>query len=141
MSNLRPTSPAFPESFEGALRRFFSPSLMDVEPESLQMRIDVSEKPEAYLVKADIPGVKKEDIQVRVDGNRVQIDAEVHHEKERREGEKLLRSERYYGSVSRAFTLAQDVDASRVQARYTDGVLSLELPKKPEANGKTISVQ
>ena len=141
MGNLRVNQPVFPDNFEGALRRFFSPALFEAEEAPMQMRIEVSEKPEAYLVKADIPGVRKEDIQVRVDGNRVQIDAETREEKEKREGEKLLRSERYYGSISRAFTLAQDIDEARVQARYADGVLSLELPKKPAANARNITVQ
>lgn len=96
---------------------------------------------EGRYVDADIPGVRKDDIHVRVDGNRVQIDAEVREEKEKRDGGKVLRSERYFGTISRAFSLAQDVDDSRVQARYADGVLSLELPKKLAAKGKSIAVQ
>lgn len=141
MSNLRLRQPGFGDDFETMLRRFFSPSPLGFGHEPLQMRIDVSERPDAYLVKADIPGVKKDDIQVRVDGNHVQIDAEVQEEKEKRDGEKLLRSERYYGSISRSFSLAQDVDDARVQAKYADGVLSLELPKKPAASSKSITVQ
>lgn len=140
MSNLRLSSAGFGDNFDTAMRRFFSPTLFDLEREPPQMRLDVAENPDAYLVKADIPGVKKEDINVRVDGNRVQIDAELRSEQEQRNGEKVLRSERYYGSVSRAFTLAQDVDESRVQAKYADGVLSLELPKKPAAGGKAIPI-
>lgn len=139
MSNLQLFSPG--DGFESALRRFFSPAAFDFDREPVQMRIDVSEKPDAYLVKADVPGVRKDDIHVRVDGNRVQIDVEVREENEKREGEKVLRSERYYGSVSRAFSLAQDLDSARVQARYADGVLSLELPKKPAAGGTSIRVQ
>jgi HSP20 family protein len=141
MSNLQLLNPGIGDGFESALRRFFSPAPFELEREPLLMRVDVSEKPEAYHVDADIPGVRKDDIHVRVDGNRVQIDAEVREEKEKRDGGKVLRSERYFGTISRAFSLAQDVDDSRVQARYADGVLSLELPKKLAAKGKSIAVQ
>ena len=96
----------------------------------------------AYTVKADIPGVKKEDIKVRIDGNVVQIDAEVKHEKETKgNGDKVLRSERYYGNMSRTFSLAQDVDDTRAEARYADGVLSLQLPKKKSAESKQLAIQ
>lgn len=106
------------------------------------MRVDVTEKDNAYLVKADIPGVKKEDINVRIDGNIVQIDAEVKREKETKgNGDKILRSERYWGNISRTFSLAQDVDDSKVVAKYADGVLTLELPKKATSETKKITVQ
>ena len=142
MTNLRLLDPAFSDNFESAMRRFFSPALFEREPQQLQMRIDVSEKENAYLVKADIPGVKKEDINIRVESNMVQIDAEVKHEKEAKgDGDKVLRSERYYGTVSRAFSLGQDVDEAKVQARYADGVLTLELPKKTSSAAKKITIQ
>jgi HSP20 family protein len=142
MSNLRVLDPTFTDSFESAMRRFFSPSVLETETPALKMRIDVSEKDDAYHVKADIPGVKKEDINVRIDGNVVQIDAEVKREKETKgNGDKVLRSERYWGNISRTFSLAQDVDDGKVQAKYADGVLSLELPKKASAASKKITVQ
>ncbi|MDI1339389.1 Hsp20/alpha crystallin family protein [Polaromonas sp.] len=81
-------------------------------------------------VKADIPGL-------HMVGNVVRIDAGVKREKETRgNGDKVLRSERYWGNISRTFSLAQDVDDDKVQARYADGVLSLELPKKASAASK-----
>lgn len=142
MSNLRLLDPAFSDNFESVMRRFFSPTLFEREPQQLQMRIDVSEKENAYLVKADIPGVKKEDINIRIDGNMVQIDAEVRREKETKgDGDKVLRSERYHGTVSRAFSLGQDLDDTNVQARYADGVLTLELPKKTSSAAKKITIQ
>lgn len=142
MSNLRVLDPTFTDSFESAMRRFFSPSVLETETPALKMRIDVSEKDDAYQVKADIPGVKKEDINVRIDGNVVQIDAEINREKETKDnGGKVLRSERYWGNISRTFSLAQDVDDSKVQAKYADGVLSLELPKKASAASKKIAIQ
>ena len=143
MSNLRLLDPAFGDNFESAVRRFFSPSLFEgVEASQLKMRIDVSENDKAYTVKADIPGVKKEDISVNIDGNLVRIDAETKSEKETRgNGDKVLRSERYYGTVSRSFSLDQDIDASKVQAKYADGVLNLELPKKAPADARKIAIQ
>jgi HSP20 family protein len=142
MSNLRLLDPAFSQPFESALSRFFSPAAFDTEAVAPKLRIDVSEKDNAYVVKADIPGVKKEDIKVRIDDNVVQIDAEVKQEKETKsDGGKVLRSERYYGAISRAFSLAQNVDESKAQAKYADGVLTLELPKKAAATSKNLTVQ
>jgi HSP20 family protein len=142
MSNLRLLDPTFGDNFETTLRRFFSPTVFEGEPPQLKMRIDVTENDQGYQVKADIPGVKKEDISVRIDGNVVQIDARTQSEKETRgNGDKVLRSERCYGTVSRTFSLAQDIDDGKVQAKYVDGVLSLELPKKAVADARKITVQ
>ena len=142
MSNLRLLDPAFGDNFESTLRRFFPATLFEGEAAQLKMRLDVSENDKAYTVKADLPGVKKEDIDVQVDGNLVSIRAETRSEKETRgEGDRVLRSERQYGTIQRSFTLGQDVDAAAVKARYADGVLSLELPKKGPANGSRISIQ
>lgn len=142
MSNLRLLDPLFNDGFDTALRRFFSPTVFGTEAPPLTMRLDVVEKDNAYSVKADIPGVNKDDIHVRIDGNVVQIDAEVKQEKETKDnGDKLLRSERYYGNISRTFSLAQDVDDTTAQAYYKDGVLSLELPKKKSTASKQLAVQ
>jgi len=142
MSNLRLLDPVFGNDFETALRRFFSPTVFEGEPVPLKMRIDVSENEKAFNVKADIPGVKKEDISIKVDGNTVSIEAEAKSEKETKgNGDKILRSERYYGSISRTFSLGQDVDDTKVQAKYADGVLMLELPKKAPASSSKIVVQ
>ena len=142
MSNLRVLDPAFSDNFESALRRFFAPVGFEAETPALKMRIDVAEKDNAYEVKADIPGVRKEDINVRIDGNVVQIDAEIKREKETKgNGDKVLRSERYYGNVSRTFSLAEDVDDSKAEAKYADGVLTLALPKKASAASRKLTVQ
>ena len=106
----------------------------------LSIKMDVSENDHAYTVRADIPGVKKEDIKVSIDGNQVSVRAEVKKEKEEKKGERVLRSERYYGEVSRTFTLSQEIDEKDATARYKDGVLELTLPKKPGGTSKTISV-
>ena len=105
------------------------------------LRIDVTENEGGYVVRAEIPGVKKDDINVAIDGNQVEISAEVKHEKEVRQGEKVLRSERYHGKVYRAFAIGQDIDESATQARYADGILELTLPKKASAAAKRITIQ
>jgi HSP20 family protein len=142
MSSLRLFDPTFTDNFDTAFRRFFAPTAFESEVPELKMRIDVTEKDNAYEVKADIPGVKKEDINVRIDGNVVQIDAQVKREKEiKGNGDKVLRSERYYGNVSRTFSLADDVDDSKAEAKYADGVLTLALPKRTTAASKKVTVQ
>ena len=107
----------------------------------VQFRIDVKEDDGAYVVQAEIPGVKKEDINVTINGNQVAISAEIKREREDRQGEKVLRSERYYGKVYRAFSLAQDVDEASAQAKYNEGVLELRLPKKAAVTSKKLAIQ
>lgn len=106
----------------------------------LQIKLDVKEDEKSYTVHAEIPGVKKEDIHVTIDGNQVSISAEVKNEKDVQEGEKLLRSERYFGKVSRSFTLAQDVDEAESQANYDNGVLELTLQKKAASTSKRLTI-
>jgi HSP20 family protein len=110
-------------------------------PEEPQIRMDVTEDDKGYYVKADIPGVRKEDVKVSIDGNRVSIEAEVRKEKEEKKGEAVIRSERYYGNQYRAFTLAQDVDQGKADATYEDGVLSLTLPKKAPRSTTAVAVK
>ncbi len=142
MSNLRLLDPVFGDSLENTMRRFFSPTLWEQDVPALKMRVDVAEMDGFYEVKADIPGVKKEDINVRIDGNVVQIDAEVKRESETKgNGGKVLRSERYVGTVSRSFSLADDVDEGKAEAKYVDGVLTLKLPKKATAAARKVAVQ
>ncbi|OYY82000.1 MAG: heat-shock protein Hsp20, partial [Hydrogenophilales bacterium 16-62-9] len=75
------------------------------------------------------------------DGNQVSISAETKTEKEEKKGEKVLRSERYCGKVMRSFTLTHDVDEAKAQAKYSDGVLELSLPKKAVSSAKTLAIQ
>ncbi len=109
--------------------------------EARQFRIDVSEQNGAYQILADLPGVKKEDIRISVDGDVVSISAETRNEKESKEGQRLVRSERYFGKYSRSFRLGQDLDEAAAQAKYADGVLELVLPKKAAPATRQISVQ
>jgi len=109
--------------------------------EELKIKVDVEENDKAFTVHAEIPGVKKEDIQVDVEGDQVSIRAEVKQENEEKKGEKLLHSERYYGMVGRSFSLPSEVDDKATVARYRDGVLDLTLPKKKGNGSRRISVQ
>ena len=104
------------------------------------MRLDVVEDPAGYTVKAELPGMKKEDIAVSIDGNKVSINAESKQEKEVKEGNKLLRSERYYGAVSRTLTLPYDIDSAKSEAAYQEGVLTLILPKAAGVEAKLLPV-
>lgn len=118
---------------------FLRPISLQGQP-SLQMKIDVSENDKSYTVRADIPGVKKEDIAVNIDDNQVSISAEVKEEKEKKNGDRVVHKERYYGNVYRSFTLPQDVDDKAAQAHYEQGVLELTLPKKQAGKAKQLAI-
>ena len=105
-----------------------------------QIKMDVKEVDGEYRIDAEIPGVKKDNIHVTVEGKRVSISAEVKQEKEIKEGERLIRCERSYGMTSRSFNLAEEVNQSKVQAKYNNGILELTLPKKPGTARKEISI-
>jgi HSP20 family protein len=105
-----------------------------------RMKVDVAEKDGAYVVTAEMPGVKKEDIHVTVDGAQVTIDAEVKREKTDQD-ERTLHSERIYGRMTRSFTLPQEIDESKVDAKFKDGLLELTLPKKQPQARKEVSIQ
>jgi len=109
--------------------------------QELQIKLDVKEDEKAYKIDAEIPGVKKEDIQVDVVGNQISIRAEVKHEKEEKKDEKVVHSERYYGAVARSLQLPVDVDAEKASASYKDGVLNLMLPKKSGAGTSRVSIR
>ncbi len=142
MANITRFTP-FDDTFDDLLRGFFvRPMTFEGAPANApQIRMDVKEDEKSYLVHADIPGVTKEDIQVDIDGNQVSITAEVKRRAEQKEGERVLKTERFYGKTARAFALASEVDAGAAQAKYTDGVLELVLPKKVAANAKQITIQ
>lgn len=133
---------ALDDAFDDLLRGFFvRPVSFEGAAAPAQFRVDVTENNDAYTLHAEIPGVKKDDISITVDGDQVAISAEVKKEKDVKNGERVLRSERYYGKVYRAFTLGQPVDESGANARYADGVLELVLPKKAAVSAKRITIQ
>lgn len=140
MANVTRWDP-FEDSFDDLVKGFFLRPMRFEQQDQVRVKVDVKEDPTSYTVLAEIPGVKKEDIQVSVDGNQVAISAEVKRQKEEKQGEKTLRTERYYGKVYRTFALAQDVDQEQAQAKYESGVLELRLPKKAAASTRTLTVQ
>jgi HSP20 family protein len=109
--------------------------------EAPDIRVDVKEQDKAYVVHAEMPGIKKEDIHVTIDGPVVSISAERKETKEVKEGERILRSERYFGKVSRSFNLGQDIDDAAANAKFSDGVLELTLPKKAIAQTKRLAIE
>lgn len=131
----------FDDRFDNWMRRMFRPLRTHGAEETLDIAIDVTEKNNDYLIKASIPGARKEDINVSVDGNLVSISAEVKKEKEEKEGEKVLHRERYYGAMQRSFTLPTEVEQGKVDAKYVNGVLELALPKKAGGAAKKIEVK
>jgi HSP20 family protein len=132
----------FGDSFEDVFRRMLRPVRWEVEGGApAEIKVDVEESDKAYTVKAEIPGVKKEDISVQIDGNVVSITAEAKREKEVKEKGKVIRSERYYGSLLRSFSLGHDVNETEASAKYADGVLELTLPKKTTAAARKLAVQ
>jgi len=140
MANITRFDP-FSDTWEDVLRRFMRPVRWEVEGTPVEIKIDVSEDVETYTVKAEIPGVKKEDINVQIDGNVVSIGAESKREKEDKEKGKVIRTERYYGAMYRTFSLSHDIDEARAMARYADGVLELKLPKKTTVAARKLTVQ
>jgi len=139
MTNLTRYNP-FEDLFGDLGKGFWVKPLAYPAGTEMSMRVDVKEDDKAYMVHADIPGAKKEDIQVDVDGNVVSLRAETKQEKEEKQGEKTIYSERNYGMVSRSFSLPTEVDEKGAKAEYKDGVLNLMLPKKANGGGRRVSV-
>lgn len=113
----------------------------DPLPSPAQMKVDVKETDTGYTVQAEVPGVPKEDIHVSIEGNVVSLRAEVQQLDRQTEGEKLLRSERYFGQVARSFQLPTDIDASQAKAKYDHGVLTLTLPKKQGGSAQRLTIE
>ena len=140
MANLTRWDP-FEDSFDDLVKGFFPRPMRLEQHDPLRIKVDVKEDATGYAVLAEIPGVKKDEIQVSVEGNQVAISAEIKRQKEEKQGEKTLRSERYYGRVARSFALSQDVDQEKAQAKYENGVLEMRLPKKAPASTRSLAVQ
>jgi len=129
------------DPFDDLFRGFFvRPVDMGAVPETPSIKMDVREEGDTYQVHAELPGVKKEDIHVTIDGGQVAIVAEVKQEKEVKEGDRVLRAERYFGKVARSFQLAQEIDDSKATAKFSDGVLELTLPKRAATASKRLSI-
>jgi HSP20 family protein len=141
MNELRLFDPFLLDPIDDTFRSLMRPWRMDMPEVAPRIKIDLSEQDGSYAVKAEIPGVRKEDIDVRIDGNLVTISAESKTEKEEKEGARILRQERQHGYASRTFTLACPVDEAKADASYKDGVLELKLPKKSSTSTKRLAIQ
>ena len=130
------------DPFDDFFRGFFvRPVDFGTAADAPTIKLDVKEQDKSFVVHAEMPGIKKEDIHVSVDGPMVSISAERKEEKEVKEGERVLRSERYFGKVSRSFQLGSEVDDTKATAKFTDGVLELTLPKKATAQSRRLTIE
>ena len=141
MASLQIYDPFADAGFDDLVRGFFRPVRSTERNAPAPVKIDVTENEKGYAVHAEIPGVNKDDIQVAIEGNQVTIAAEVKPNNEVKEGERVLRTERYSGSVYRSFTLPGELDESNSEARYDNGVLELKLAKKPAVAGRKLAIQ
>lgn len=141
MSNLVRREPfAIEDMFDDLMKGYWvrPMRLFGEQPEMIKM--DVKEGEKAYTVHAELPGVNKEDLHVTLEGNLLTIHAEVKKASEEKEGEKVLRRERYHGEVSRTMRLGTEVDEAAANARFENGVLELVLPKKATVSPRTLAI-
>ena len=127
--------------FPEMMRRWARPlQMLDDINVPADIRVDISENDKEYLVSAEIPGAKKEDIRVSIDGNYVSIAADI--KKEQKEKHKhTLTKKTYHNSVSRGFTLSNDVDEKTAAAKLKDDVLRLTLPKREGSAARTVKIE
>ncbi|MBO6642784.1 MAG: Hsp20/alpha crystallin family protein [Altererythrobacter sp.] len=112
----------------------------DPLPAPGKIRLDVKENKDCLVIQAEVPGVKKEDIDVSVDNNVLTISAEVSQYDADEENDAVIHSERYYGSIRRSISLPAEVTADDATAKYEDGILVLKLPKSAKDSKRKISV-
>ncbi len=140
MTALQVYGPFADARLEDFVRGFMKP-LRQAREGAAPIKVDVIETGAAYVVKAELPGVAKDDIQVTVEGNQVTIAAEVKRASGQKDGERVLRSERYAGAVHRSFVLPVEIDEASSNAKYEDGVLELTLTKRAESQARKLTVQ
>ena len=140
MANINLYDPFADAGIDDLFRGFFRPVRMSQQPGQVTIKMDVTENGDGYVVQAEIPGVRKEDIHVAIEGNQVTIGAEIKRETEAKDGEHVLRTERSYGSAYRSFPLPVDLDEEKSAARYETGVLELTLAKKPAVAGRKLTI-
>jgi HSP20 family protein len=131
----------FAASFDDLLRGWLVRPAVRQQPATRAIRFDVAEQENGYVVSAELPGVKKDEIQVEIDGARVTISAESKAQNETRDGEKVVYSERDSGKAVRSFELGTEIDDGASTAKYEDGILTLTLPKKAAPSRKLLAIQ
>ena len=143
MSNMTRYDPFSMEPVSDLFQGLFRPlrgMTLAGEADLASMKIDVTESDDAYKVNAELPGVAKEDIDVEVKGGTVSINAKIGRNNEQKDGERVIRRERYSGAISRSFSLSAEIDEANATATYQDGVLSLTLPKKAPVGQKKLTI-
>ncbi len=140
MNDLRVNDLFAIDPMEDMFRGFMRPWRAEMTQRAPQIKLDVNENEANFLIKAEMPGVRKEDIDVRIDGNRVTISAELKKESDEKKEGRVIRSERQYGYASRSFTLSCAVDESKADAKMQDGVLKLTLPKKATTSSRRLPI-
>ena len=142
MSSLTTRNSLFDDFFRDFAPGFYvRPLHGDALPTPAQIKVDVKESDALYTVQAELPGVPKEDIHVSLDANVVTLRAEVKQMDTKTSDEKVLRTERYFGKISRSFQLGQEIDEAAASAKFNDGVLELNLPKKAEVQAKRLNIE
>ncbi len=142
MSNLIQRDNFFDSLFNNVAPGFFiRPLHGEGLPEANQIKIDIKEDDKQFMVHADIPGVDKENIDLSIEGATVTIRAEIKQHDEQHENGKVLRSERYYGSLARSFQLPDKIDTEKAEASYENGVLLLTLPKLVNGQAAKLTIK
>lgn len=141
MQNLISYDPRTEAGLDELFRGFFKPVRMEGAATPVVIKLDVTETENGYLVHGEMPGVKKEDIDVAIEGNQVTITAAVKQEWDKKEGDRMLRNERYFGNIYRSFTLPVELDESACEATLENGVLELKLVRKAAAPGTRLAVR
>ena len=141
MQNLISSDRTTETGLDELLRGFFKPVRMEGAVTPVVIKLDVTKTENGYLVHGEMPGVKKEDIDVAIEGNQVTITASVKQEWEKKEGDRMLRNERYFGNIYRSFTVPVELDESACEATLENGILELKLVRKAAAPGKRLAVR
>lgn len=142
MSKLMTRNSIFDNFFDDKTPNFLvRPLHGEALPSAGQIKIDVSEKDNKFYVNAEIPGIAKEDIDLSISGDVISISAEIEQHDEQKKGDKVLRSERYFGSVSRSFQLPDKIKADEAEASYENGILKLVLPKETASQRQKLEIK
>ena len=141
MQNAISYDPRSETGLDELFRGFFKPVRVEGAPIPVMIKMDVTETDNGYLIHSEMPGVKKDDIDVAIEGNQVTITAEVKQEWERKEGDRVLRNERYFGNIYRSFTLPVELEESACEATYENGILELKLAAKAAAPGQRLIIR
>ena len=141
MQNIISYDPRTDTAYDELFRGFFKPVRVEGAPSPVTIKMDVCETEDGYVVHSEMPGVKKEDIDVAIEGNLVTITAEVKREWDKTEGNRMLRNERYFGNIYRSFTLPVELDESACEATYDNGILELKLVRKAAVPGKRLAIR